>query len=117
MAEEMFWLDKWEGEAKGDYYVRSNLFEFFKKCEKNGLKVVAIKKPTDWNLCVVCERINDTNQENHENQEIHQTKQTVQTESGDILSGNLKRSGGSTEVKTGDNIQDAPVSGDENNGN
>lgn len=45
-----------------------------------------------------------------ENQEIHQTKQTVQTGSGDILSGNLKRSGGSTEVKTGDNIQDAPVS-------
>lgn len=29
------------------------------KCEKNGLKIVAIKKPTDWNLCVICEEIKD----------------------------------------------------------
>ncbi len=36
------------------------------------------------------------------NNKNHPTKQTVQTGSGDVLCGNLMRSGGSTEVKTDD---------------
>ena len=48
--ETVFWNEKFKGEAKGGYFCRSDLFKFFEKCEKNGLEVVGIKKPTDWNL-------------------------------------------------------------------
>lgn len=58
MTEEIFWLDKFDGEAKGGFFVRNGLFEFFKKCEEQGLKVVGIKKPTDWNLELILE-VND----------------------------------------------------------
>jgi len=67
--EEIFWLDKWEGKANGGYCFRNNLFKFFDKCEENGLKVIGIKKPTDWNLCVVCEKINNASQQNSEVEE------------------------------------------------
>ncbi len=40
---------------------------------------------------------------------IHPTKQTVQTESGDVLSEDLKRSGGSTKVKTDDSKSKSDV--------
>jgi hypothetical protein len=50
MTEEIFWLDKFEGEAHGGLFVRNPLFEFLERCEKQGIKVVGIKKPDDWNL-------------------------------------------------------------------
>lgn len=55
MAEEIFWLDGFEGECKGGFFVRNPLFEFLEKCEKQGLRVVGIKKPTDYNLELIME--------------------------------------------------------------
>ena len=54
--EEIFWLDKFKGEGKGGYFVRNPLFEFIQKCEEQGLKVVGIKKPTDWNMELIIEQ-------------------------------------------------------------
>ena len=54
--EEIFWLDSWTGNANSGFFVRNSLFEFFQKCEKEGIKVVGIKKPTDWNLEVIVVR-------------------------------------------------------------
>lgn len=53
--EEIFWLDGFDGNAKSGYFVRNPLFEFFQKCEKQRLKIVGIKKPTDWNLELIIE--------------------------------------------------------------
>ena len=53
--EEIFWLDGFNGKAKSGYFVRNPLIEFFEKCEKNGMKVVGIKKPNSWNLEVLIE--------------------------------------------------------------
>jgi len=52
--EEIFWLDKFEGEAKGGYFVRNPLIEMFEKFEKNGLKIVGIKRPFDYNMELIC---------------------------------------------------------------
>jgi hypothetical protein len=57
-SKEIFWLDKFDGMAKSGFFVRNPLFEFIEKCERQGLKVVGIKKPTDWNLEVILE-VND----------------------------------------------------------
>jgi len=56
MSEDIFWLDKWNGNAIGGFFVRNDLFKFFEKCEKAGLKIVGIKKPNDWNLEIICEK-------------------------------------------------------------
>lgn len=37
-----FWLDGFEGKAKGGHYIRNNLNLFFEKLESNGTKPVAI---------------------------------------------------------------------------
>ena len=54
--EEIFWLDDFNGQARGGFFVRNSLIDFFKKCEEQGLKVVGIKKPTDYNLELILER-------------------------------------------------------------
>uniref|UniRef100_A0A6M3Y240 Uncharacterized protein n=1 Tax=viral metagenome TaxID=1070528 RepID=A0A6M3Y240_9ZZZZ len=51
----IFWLDKFQGKAKGGYYLRNDLFKFFQKCKKNNLKPVAIKVDDDWNLEIFME--------------------------------------------------------------
>ena len=56
MEEEIFWLDGFKGNAKSGYYVRNPLFEFIEKCEKQGFKIVGIKKPTDWNMEIIIEQ-------------------------------------------------------------
>jgi len=55
IEEEIFWLDKFNGEAKGGFFVRNTLVDFFKKCEEQGLKVVGIKRPKDMNLELILE--------------------------------------------------------------
>ena len=55
MEEEIFWLEDFKGKCHGGCFVRNPLFEFFEKCEKQGLKVVGIKKPTDWNMELILE--------------------------------------------------------------
>lgn len=59
---DIFWLDRFNGTAKGGYYYRSNLFEMFKKFEKDcGKKIVGIVKPNidDWNVELILEDIPD----------------------------------------------------------
>jgi hypothetical protein len=63
IEEEIFWLDTFKGKAVSGYFVRNPLIEFFKKCEVNGLHIVAIKKPTDYNLEVIVEKTEDRSHE------------------------------------------------------
>ena len=58
-TEEIFWLDKFEGKAKGGLFIRDSLFQFFEKCEKSGIKIVGIKKPKDWNIELIYEDKNE----------------------------------------------------------
>lgn len=53
--EEIFWLDEFNGKARGGFFIRNDLCEFFKRCEKQGLRIVGIRKPTDMNLEVIME--------------------------------------------------------------
>lgn len=57
--ENIFWLDKWEGDASGGYFCRCDLFQFFEKCKANGLRVVGIKEPKDWNMEFILEKIKE----------------------------------------------------------
>jgi len=54
---EIFWLDKWEGKSMSGYYYRCDLFKFFENCKNNGLKVVGIVKPKDWNIEFIVEQL------------------------------------------------------------
>mgnify|MGYP007063416902 CR=1 FL=1 len=49
-----FWLEDWEGTAKGGLYFRCDLFKWVKKAEDNGLKVVGIEvEEGSWNLGLI----------------------------------------------------------------
>jgi hypothetical protein len=50
-----FWLDGWEGQAKGGYFIRNDLFKFFQSLADNGLKPVAVVIDGSWNLEVIVE--------------------------------------------------------------
>lgn len=50
MTEDIFWLDKFEGTARGGLFIRNELFKFIKLCELKGMKIVGIRKPTEWNM-------------------------------------------------------------------
>jgi len=56
MKEEIFWLDKFKGEAESGVFVRNDLFKFFERCKKNKIKIVGIKKPDSWNLELLIEK-------------------------------------------------------------
>lgn len=53
--EKTFWLDKFEGIAKGGYYIRNPLKEFFERLEEQNLKPVAIKYDGSCNLEILIE--------------------------------------------------------------
>lgn len=55
MEEKIFWIDGFNGKAKGGYFIRNGLFEFMKRLEETGEKPVAIKIQDGWNLEVICE--------------------------------------------------------------
>lgn len=57
---EIFWLDKWEGKAHGGIFMRNPLFEIIERAEKQGKKIVGIKKPTGWNLELIYEELHKT---------------------------------------------------------
>jgi len=61
MKEKTFWLDDYIGPAKGGYFVRNPLFEFFRTLEEKGLKPVGIKVPDGWNLEIIVEAPDDKN--------------------------------------------------------
>ncbi len=64
MKEEIFWLDKWEGESHSGYYCRiPSLLDFFKMCEEKGLKIVGIKKPKDYNVEFILEELKEGDKE------------------------------------------------------
>ena len=53
--EKIFWLDGFEGKAKGGYFIRNELFKFFAKLRKSGLEPVGLKVKDNWNLEVIVE--------------------------------------------------------------
>jgi len=51
-----FWLDGWDGEARGGFFLRNSLKLFFDKLKDNGLKPVGIKYDGTYNLEIIVER-------------------------------------------------------------
>lgn len=59
MSEQVYWLDGWDGIAKGGYYVRNDLKEFFETLEKKGIKPVGIRYDGTYNLEIIVEAKNE----------------------------------------------------------
>ena len=59
--QDLFWLDRFEGKARGGYYVRSDLSKLIKKLEETGQKVVGIEVDGTWNLHLITEAIEQAN--------------------------------------------------------
>ena len=53
--DEIFWLDKWEGAAKGGYFIRNDLFKFLDWLKESGLKPVGVVCDGTWNLEIIIE--------------------------------------------------------------
>jgi len=53
--DEQFWLDQFNGNAKGGYFIRNDLVKSIKKLESQGLKVVGIRFDGTWNLELITE--------------------------------------------------------------
>ena len=51
--EKTFWIDGFEGEAMGGYFIRNGLFQFLETLESHNLKPVGIKVEDSWNLEVL----------------------------------------------------------------
>jgi len=52
-----FWLQDFEGKAKGGYFIRNNLKEFVEKLKNNNMKLVGIKYDGSYNLECIVEEI------------------------------------------------------------
>lgn len=55
MDDKIFWLDKFKGNAKGGYFIRNNLKEFFDKLLEKGINPIAIKYDGSYNLEIIVE--------------------------------------------------------------
>lgn len=51
----IFWDEHFKGKAKGGYYIRNDLFKFFRKLKEAGEAPVGIRVQDDWNLEVIVE--------------------------------------------------------------
>jgi hypothetical protein len=52
----IYWLENWNGKAKGGYYYRCNLFEAIRKFEQeHQLKVVGFNIEDGWNIELIVE--------------------------------------------------------------
>ena len=49
----IFWDEQFKGTAQGGYFVRNDLFKFFKKLKDDNKKPVGIIVGDDWNLEVI----------------------------------------------------------------
>lgn len=49
----IFWIDGFEGEAQGGYFVRNDLCKFFKTLKESGKTPVGIKIDDTFNLEVI----------------------------------------------------------------
>lgn len=57
MTEEkqIFWLGEWKGKAKGGYFIRNDLCNFFKKLKENNIKPVGIAVDEGFNMEIIVE--------------------------------------------------------------
>ena len=55
MVEKIFWVDEFEGKAKGGYFVRNDLFKFIQRLIDAGENPVGIHIDESWNLEVIVE--------------------------------------------------------------
>ena len=51
--DEVFWLDNFEGNAQGGYFIRNDLFKFFQKLKESGKKPVGIKVDDNYNMEII----------------------------------------------------------------
>jgi len=51
----VFWFDGWEGKARGGYFIRSGLKEFFDRLKAEGLNPVGIVYDNSYNLEIIVE--------------------------------------------------------------
>ena len=49
----IFWIDGFNGKARGGYYIRNDLFKFLKKLRDSGEEPVGLKVDDNWNLEVI----------------------------------------------------------------
>lgn len=49
----MLWKDGFEGEAKGGFFIRNDLFKFLRMLRESGYEPVGIKIEDNWNLEVI----------------------------------------------------------------
>jgi len=49
----VFWIDDFNGKARGGYYIRNDLFKFLKKLRYSGEEPVGLKVDDNWNLEVI----------------------------------------------------------------
>jgi len=50
MKELIFFEQGFQGNAEGIYFIRNDLFKFFRKLRTSGLEPVGIKINDDWNM-------------------------------------------------------------------
>ena len=55
-SEDIFWLDGFEGEVQGGYFIRNDLFKFFRKLKEAGKKPVGIKVDDIFNMEIIVEK-------------------------------------------------------------
>ena len=55
MKNKLYWLEDWNGEAKGGLYFRCDLFKRVKAVEVSGMKVVGIAIDDSWNIELITE--------------------------------------------------------------
>ena len=56
IEDKMFWLDDFDGEAVGGFFIRNTLKDFMKKLEETGLNPIGIKYDGTFNLEVIVEK-------------------------------------------------------------
>jgi hypothetical protein len=51
----IYWIEDWEGKAKGGLYFRCDLFKWVQKAEESGMKVVGIAIDESWDMELIVE--------------------------------------------------------------
>jgi len=53
MSKTIFWDESYKGKAKGGYFVRNDLFKFFRRLKESGLQPVGINVDDNYNLEII----------------------------------------------------------------
>jgi len=51
-----FWKEDFAGSAEGGYFIRNDLFKFFKRLREAGKEPVGIAIDDDWNMEIIVKR-------------------------------------------------------------